>query len=794
MHKTFFAHRTALARAVSSLGLLLSVQCALGQTVPLNIAAQPLAGALKALAEQSGLQLAFSPEQVQGKRAPAVVGERDPRSALAQMLQATGLTGRIEAGMLTVQRLPQAGAETTLAAVTVSAQAERPGTTQGTDSYTTWSTASATGLALSLQETPQSVTVVTQQRMQDQSLHNLTDVMANTTGISASINDGSRMTYYARGFSVSNFQYDGIATTGTSNWHAGETELDAALYDRIEVVRGATGLLTGAGNPAASINLIRKRADSKVFTGEASLALGSWSNKRSMLDVSTPISADGRIRGRLVAAYQDSDSYVRRSHLNKKVFYGVVDADLAPSTTLSIGADYQDNSPKGSPWGGFPLWYSDGTRTDWSRSATPAADWAYWATQTETMFANLEHRFDNAWKANLGYTRSKQSLDTKLLFLTGWPDASDGTGMKALGSIYNGYREQDSINAQLSGPVQWLGRRHELTFGLSSSEQKYRYDYQQALNLAPVVYDEHWNGAYPEPQWSASRTLDQGKVSQRGLYGAARFSLSERSNLIVGGRYSSWRDRNTDYLREDSKFIPYAGWTYDLGADTTVYASYTSIFNPQDARDRNGRYLDPLMGKNYELGLKNSWYGGALNTSVAVFKIAQENLAQADGDFSVPGAPDQAYYGAKGVRSTGVELEASGSLGAGWNMFAGLTHYTAKDAGGTAVNTNQPRTLLRLFTNYRLTGDYSGLSLGGGVNWQSSNYTMAHGPNGVERVSQGAYALVSLMARYEFNPRTALQINLNNVFDKAYYSQIGYYSHGAWGAPRSVMATLSHRF
>ncbi|CAN5461400.1 TonB-dependent alcaligin siderophore receptor FauA [soil metagenome] len=788
------ARRTRLARAVATLGFALSVQSALGQNIAYDIPAQPLASALKALAAQSGLQLAFSPDQLQGKQARRVQGVRDPRSALDEMLRGTGLQGRLEGTTLTVQPARTETSDATLPQVTVSDQADRTGTTEGTGSYTTRVTSAATGLALSLKDTPQSISVVTQQRMEDQRMQSLTDVLANTTGISSSINDGSRMTYFSRGFSISNFQYDGIPTTGTSNWYAGETELDAALYDRVEVVRGATGLLTGAGNPAASINLVRKHADSKVFTGEVSLGAGSWSNYRGSVDLSTPITADGRVRGRIVAAYQDTDSYVNLSNVKKKVFYGVVDADLTPSTKLSIGVDYQDNDPKGSPWGGFPLWFSDGSRTDWSRSATPAANWTYWATQTETAFTTLEHRFDNGWKANFGLTHSKQSLDTKLLFLIGWPDQVSGLGMRAIGSMYNGYREQDSVNAQVSGPIELLGRKHELTFGLLGSEQKYRYDYRQALDLAPVVYLDSWDGSYPEPNWSASRTLDQGKVSQRGYYGAARFSLRDDLNLIVGGRYSTWRDRNVDSLREDEKFIPYAGLTFDIGKNTTAYASYTGIFNPQDARDRSGNYLDPIVGKNYELGIKNSLYGGKLNTSVAVFKIQQDNLAQADGDYLTPSGQDQAYYGAKGVESTGFEADVSGEVLPGWNVFGGFTHYTAKDAFDVTVNTNQPRTLLRLFTTYRLPGSWNQLTLGGGLNWQSMNYTIANGPNGQERVQQGAYALVSLMARYQFSPRLSLQVNLNNAFDKKYYSQIGYYSHGAWGAPRNVMATMNYKF
>lgn len=794
MQKKFTARRTRLACAVAALGFTLSLQSAMAQDMRFDIPAQPLASALKALADQSGLQLAFSPEQVQGKLAPRIQGRRDARSALREMLQGSGLQGRLEGNTLTIQPLPADAAGQTMASVTVVAQSLPSATTEGTRSYTTRATSAATGLALSLKDTPQSVSIVTQQRIEDQRLQNLTELLANTTGISASINDGNRMTYFARGFPITNFMYDGIPTAGTSNWYAGEAELDAALYDRVEVVRGATGLLTGAGNPAASINLVRKRADSKELAGELSLGLGSWSNYRGSVDLSTPVTADGRVRGRIVAAYQDSDSYVNLSHVKKKVFYGVIDADLTSATKLSVGADYQDNDPKGTPWGGFPLWYADGTRTNWDRSATPAANWTYWATQTETAFANLEHRFDNDWKANVGLTHSKQALDTKLIFLMDWPDAITGTGMSAIGSIYNGYREQDSLNAQLSGPIELLGRKHELTFGLLSSDQKYRYDYQRAQNLAPVVFGNNWDGAYPEPSWSASRTLEQGKITQRGYYGAARLSLSDATNLIVGGRYSTWRDRQTDALRDHNKFVPYAGLTHDLGKNTTAYASYTSIFNPQDARDRTGRYLDPIVGRNFELGIKNSLQGGKLNTSLALFRIEQENLAQADGNHMTPGGRDQAYYGARGVRSNGVDIDVFGEVQPGWNLYGGFTHYTAKDASDAAVNTNQPRSLLRVFTTYRLNGSLSGLTLGGGVNWQSSNYTIAGGPNGDERVQQDAYALFSLMARYQLNSRTSLQVNVNNVFDRKYYSQIGYYSHGAWGAPRSVMATLNHKF
>ncbi|WP_241044394.1 TonB-dependent siderophore receptor [Achromobacter xylosoxidans] len=265
-------------------------------------------------------------------------------------------------------------------------------TTEGSQSYTTSETAAATRLPLSLRETPQSVTVVTRQRMADQQLNSVQDALESTTGISSHTLDSDRVSFYSRGFSIDSFQYDGIPTT----FLEGASFLDTAFYDRIEVVRGATGLLTGAGNPGASVNLLRKRP-TKEFSASASLSAGSWDNYRGMADISTPLTMDGRIRARLVGVYQDRDSYIDLYQQKKKAIYGVIDADLTPDTTLSLGFDYQDIKPKGTTWGGVPLWFSDGTPTDRPRSKTLAAEWNRWDNTIKTAFANLEHRFDNGW-------------------------------------------------------------------------------------------------------------------------------------------------------------------------------------------------------------------------------------------------------------------------------------------------------------------------------------------------------------------------------------------------------------
>jgi outer membrane receptor for monomeric catechols len=145
-------------------------------------------------------------------------------------------------------------------------------TTEGTGSYTPRATAASTGLPLTLRETPQSVTVVTRQRMDDENMLSLVDVMASTPGISVQNYDSERYSFNSRGFSVSNYMYDGIPTSFDTGYAAGESSLDPIIYDRVEVVRGATGLLTGAGNPSASINLVRKHATSREFKADMSVS------------------------------------------------------------------------------------------------------------------------------------------------------------------------------------------------------------------------------------------------------------------------------------------------------------------------------------------------------------------------------------------------------------------------------------------------------------------------------------------------------------------------------------------
>ncbi|WP_440884382.1 TonB-dependent siderophore receptor [Variovorax sp. 22077] len=695
--------------------------------------------------------------------------------------------------------------EAALPAITVTGRMDAA-TTEGTGSYTTGETAAATHLPLSLQETPQAVTVITRQRMDDQQLNSVQGVLENTTGVSAYQSDSERTSFYSRGFLINNVQYDGILTdVGNIVNGSGIGSVDTAFYDRVEVVRGGAGLLTGTGNPSAAINLVRKRP-TRDFSASASIGAGSWDTYRGMADISTPLTGDGRIRARMVGTYQDGHSYVDGYKPQRKSFYGIVEADLTPDTTVSLGYDYQDITPKGSTWGGLPLWFSDGTQAEYSRSRNYAQDWSHWNNTLKTAFAEIEHRFDNGWKLRAVANQYRTGYDAELLGLIGRPDRATGLGSYPYGAYpvalaSEGRSRQNTFDVMASGSFELLGRQHDLVVGATSSRRTVSQEDIAPFypGFAPVnVYE--LSPAFPRPNFDAMASIPtRTRIKQSGVFGAARFSLAEPLKLVVGGRFSNYEidddvGGSSLHYKKSGEFTPYAGLIYDIDKTYSAYVSYTGIFNPQtDYRDSKGNVLTPSKGKTKEIGLKGAYMDGRLNASVALFETELDNAAQMIAGTYTPGGA-QAYRGADGTKSRGIELDLQGELARGWNIYAGITHFTAQDGNGVRLNSQIPRTTVQLFTIYQLPGEWSKLTLGGGVRWQSRFYQAPNTGTSSLGGEQGSYALVSLVARYALTEKMNVAVNINNVFDKKYALQKGDFDTVSYGAPRNVMVTLNYRY
>lgn len=659
----------------------------------------------------------------------------------------------------------------------------------------------ATGLGLSLMETPQSVSVVTEQRILDQNLSSIADVITQTPGLSSKQLDSTRNTFSARGFDIDKYQIDGVPLAWSLAGDSGETITDVSIYERIEVVRGATGLLTGAGDPSASINLVRKHADSDVLKGYVNAGVGSWSNKFISTDISTPLSSSGAVRARVVVKKEVGDTFMDLPEDDKTVVYGVVDADITDQASLSVGSSYQDNDPTASTWGGLSSWYSDGSRTDWDRKKSSAADWTFWASTNKNHFANFNYKFANDWELKVNYNHNKNTQDSQLLYLFGTANKNTGLGLNPWPFKSDGYSEQDSIDVQLKGDYPLFGRTHEFVVGALDSDQKAK-TYTYAYTSSGTVGDfNKWDGSFPEPVWGVSSVSVAFDTEQTGYYAATRISLADPLKLIAGARVSSWDRVGVSYgapqtYGDDDVLVPYVGLLYEFLDIHNVYVSHTGIFKPQIERNEQGIMLDAIEGNNSELGLKSAYLDGKLQTSVAVFSIKQDNLAQVAGSRIVNGLPENFYREADGTESKGFELEVIGQPLDHWNVSLGYSQFKAEDRDGKAVNTDHPRKKLNLFTTYDFSGTLEGFVLGGGVSWEDKNYTDTTNPvtNKPERLQQDAYSLVNLMARYHITDEVSVQLNIDNALDETYYSQIGFFSQYGYGAPRNYTLGVNYSF
>ncbi|MBK5005490.1 TonB-dependent siderophore receptor [Pseudomonas sp. S32] len=810
--------RRAVGTAVLGLGLAASSLCpalalaAVASQSPQTewaIPAGPLAPALDQLARQGGLNLAFDANALQGKTTHGVHGRHDSASALAIMLQGSDVQAQ-QQGDNSFLLMPVMDAGNALELGATSISSDRLGeTTEHSGSYTTGAVTIGK-MPQTLRGTPQSVSVVTRQRIEDQNITNLTSLLEQTPGVVVNYTDSERVQYYSRGFQIDAIQYDG-ATVVQSSGGGAFIQSDAAFIDRAEVLRGATGMLRGAGNPSGTVNLVRKRP-THSFQASGTATLGSWNAQRYVADISGPLTDTGNVRGRVIAVHDDRDLFQHSRSERKEAFGGSLAFDLDERTTLTTGLEWTKLDATGA-WGNLPA-DATGAPLPFGRSTYLGADWNRWNRSNLNTFAELEHRFDNDWTLKLMALRSHFELDDhgfKQTFMERAPARLNPTGNPYLMQYQvtegdGGESLQNNLSATLNGPFSLLGRSHELMLGV----ERIRNDsYASATNrVISGLYDiRYWDPktSLAEPDIAITAHPVRTRTTQEAAHATWRISLADPLTAIIGARanwYDYEQENNTGAsgrFSVDQKIVPYAALIYDLNDNFSIYASYTEIFNPQTVVDKTNSVLDPVVGEAYETGIKGEFYEGRLNTSLAFFRINQVGTP-VDDLTSVPGQCSTTALckiASGKSRSEGIDLEVSGEILPGWQLTGGYTYNTTEyvkntaATNGNAIRTTDPQHMLRLFTHYRLPGALDAWTIGGGVQAQSDIYARS----GQAKATQAGYAVYNAMLKYDIDRNYSVQLNANNLFDKAYYRQInttatGYY----WGEPRNVAVTLRASF
>lgn len=682
-----------------------------------------------------------------------------------------------------------------------------------TGSYTTRSMNGATGLDMSLRETPQTVTIVTSQMIQDKGLVDMEQVLDHVPGVSKSGDASEYSLMYVRGFQLdTGVQVDGMITTPANSTYSGDAaqSIDPILAERIEILKGAAGILGGQGEPSATVNMIRKRPTTD-FQGSLTGAVGSWDTYRAEGDVSGSLNEEGSIRGRFIGSYMDGDSYIDRYSRDKSVVYGIVDWDVTPQTLFSLAIDKSSVNSRGVyNWSSNPAFYTDGTLIDHDPSFSTGHEWAHRFIDQWSVMPYVQHEFTNGWTLKGTYRFAKATQDVSNATYGAYVDKATGNLVDPWSTPYSLFsgRESDtkSFNIVTNGGFGLLGRDHEVVFGYSYSKNEFDLLFDYADMPTYNLYDPKPNPAAPDysgvsSPYDQNESLEVGE--QSGAYATVRFNLADPLKLMLGGRVSDWTYDNSDLLasttvhaEEKNVVTPYAGIVYDVNSFLSVYTSYTGVFKPVGNYGADGNLLEPTEGTNTEAGLKMAFFDNDLNISAAVYRANKDNVAEWANMGMLPNG-NWIYRSVDGIKTDGYEIEIAGALTESWNISGGYTYNKAEDKEGNPRQTYIPTKMFKITNSYTFV---NGLTLGASARWQNYSYGDANIPASISatgaaiavKQEQPSYWLVDVMARYELNDALAISLNVDNLFDEVYNRSMWGYSD--FGDTRSVTLGIKYKF
>lgn len=644
----------------------------------------------------------------------------------------------------------------------------------------------ATGLAMEISETPQSISVLSSEQYGKFAAHNLNDALRLANGVTVEAWETNRTNYSSRGFEIKNTQVDGIGLP--NNWGIVKGAMESYGYERIEVIRGANGLLTGVGNSSGTLNFVRKRPTNEN-QGEIGVSVGSYSFKRLQADASVVLTDDGSWAARFVAAAEDKNSHLKALESNRNYFYGVVDGQLTDSSTLTLGYSYQDDNSDGNTWGGLVLNYTDGTQAEWDRSATTAQEWTMWDNTNKTAFVEFTTLFSNDWEMKLSYNHRSFEDDNKLFYAftrTGI-DKATGLGLAGLPGRYPGKTDHDLFELSLDGDFSLFGREHKALIGISTAKSD-AVGYRREANppfvgLPPFPYPIN---SIAEPVWAAPTLNTDIEQKLTRIYASAQLNVLDELKAIVGFNSIKYKREGVSNRgqvtinNEESEISPYFGLTYSFSEDLNFYASYSDIYQPQEQYDINRQFLEPTKGVNVEAGVKSEFFDDRLLMTFAVFSAKQENLANQVGIDTLG-----VYYAGIDVKSKGAEFEAVGKVTDNLNLNFAYTYIDVKGVSDATASTWVPDNTVNLILDYTLP-EFEDITVGVGARWQSEV------KNSTYNITQGSYAILNAFVSWQATEQLSVQLNLKNITDEKYLTSVqnvGYYA-----APFNGSVSVNYSF
>ena len=689
------------------------------------------------------------------------------------------------------EQVPAESASIELQATNVTATADLESAQGPVQGYHATRSASATRTDTSIHETPQSISVVSKDVVEDLGATRLQDALDYAGGVGRANNFGGQglTTFTVRGFTTGEFYRNGFPINrGYPNMP------DANTIERLEVLRGPATMLYGRGDPGGTFNVVSKQP-----LAERTVTLGSQLNdqgmKRGTLDASGPLDDEGRLAYRLNVVGEGGDTF--RDHVETER-YGVTPVitwQATDDTKVTFEGDFmRNNHPLDRGLTRFP-----------NQRGTPSRD-TFWGDKDAGKLHNdnnmaqlrFEHALNDNWTLGGGFQWLDGSLKGNAIEANG--PGSLGADGRTLQRNFN-YRKLEwtdkDYQLNLTGHFSTGGFDHILLTGIEYEDYDYKSIIQRSSAAAGTYPIDIFDPVYGQPRPALTRTPthDKENLKTYAAFVQDQVSLTERLKVLAGARFERFEHDYESYVTgvkpwqaADNAVTPRLGVIYDLTDTVAVYADAARSFKPNTGASREGGGFAPEKGKSYEMGIKWEALDRQLSVDAAVYQIEKKNVLTTD-------PVDSTFSVAAGqVRSRGFDLNVTGNITPEWRVIGG---YAYVDAEVTRDNTlrsgtrllNIPRNSFSLLNVYEFQdGALKGLGLGAGGKYVDERA----GQTANSAFSMDAYTVVDLLSYYKVNDKIRLNLDVKNLFNREYEEGAFGNIYAYPGAPRTVQVGIAY--
>ena len=654
--------------------------------------------------------------------------------------------------------------------------------------YRATRSASATRTDTSIHETPQSISVVSKDAVEDLGATRLQEALDYAGGVGRANNFGGQglTTFTIRGFTTGEFYRNGFPINrGYPNMP------DANSIERLEVLRGPATMLYGRGDPGGTFNVVSKQP-----LPERTVTLGSQLNdqgmKRGTLDASGPLDEEGRLAYRLNVVGEGGDTF--RDHVETER-YGITPVltwQATDATKLIFEGDFMRNNA--------PL---DRGVTRYARQIGTASRDSFFGEKDVGKLHNdnnmaqlrFEHMLNDDWTLGGGVQWLDGSLKGNAVEANGIAD--DG---RTLGRNFN-YRKLEwtdkDTQLNLTGHFDTAGLQHTLLTGIEYEDYDYKSIIQRSSGAVGAYPIDIFDPVYGQPRPALTRTPthDKENLKTYAAFVQDQVALTDKLKVLAGARFERFEHDYETYVpggkswqASDNAVTPRIGVTYDLTETLAVYADTARSFKPNTGASRLGGGFTPEKGKSYEMGIKWEALDEQLSVDAAIYQIEKRNVLTTD-------PVDSTFSVAAGeVRSRGFDVNVAGNLTPEWRVIGGYAYVDAavtKDnmlRSGTRL-LNIPKNSFSLLNMYEFQdGTLKGLGVGTGLKYVDERA----GQTANTAFSMDSYTVVDLLSFYKINDKVRLNLDVKNLLDRDYEEGAFGNVYAFPGAPRTVQVGISY--